>query len=275
MSQANKPLAGRRVAVTRAAEQAGELALRLEALGAEVLLLPLVAFAAAADPEPLDRALAKLEAFDWLFVTSGNAVRFLAARARAISVDLVKALDPQRAGPRVAVVGPGTERAVRRAGWRVDYVSDGRGGRDLAAGLRDEIRGRRILLPRSARAGSELPSALANAGATPVGVVAYRTVTAENLDSEILGQIGRGEVDVVSFSSPSEFESLAAHLSTQKLLECLHSVLLAAIGPTTASAIRQAGFRVAIEAASPSAAGLAESIAAYFVANPVTGKESE
>lgn len=275
MRATEKPLEGRRVVVTRAGEQAADLALQLEVLGAEVLLLPLVSFVPATDPAPLDRALADLEAFDWLFLTSRNAVRFVAARARAIGMELGKRLARQGAGPRVAAVGPGTESAALAEGWRVDYVSNGRGGRDLADRLRNEIRGRRILLPRSDRAGSELPSALTNAGAFPVEVVVYRTVAEENPDPRILGRIARGEVDAVSFASPSEFEILAGHLGEAKLLESLRSVPLAAIGPTTARAIRQAGFRVAIEAASSTAGGLAGSIAAYFAANPVSRKGSE
>ena len=70
------PLAGKRVVVTRAPEQASELIRALEALGAEVLLLPTVGFAPAEDPAELDAAFARLAEFDWILFTSQNAVRF-------------------------------------------------------------------------------------------------------------------------------------------------------------------------------------------------------
>ncbi|HEV2386350.1 MAG TPA: uroporphyrinogen-III synthase [Candidatus Acidoferrales bacterium] len=274
MSSDEKPLNGRRVVVTRAAEQAADLKLRLEALGAEVLLLPLVEFGPAGDPAPLDRALAELPTFDWLFLTSQNAVRYLVARARATGVDLRGLLARRRRQPRVAAVGRSTERAARGEGWRVDYVSDGRGGRDLAEGLSGEIRRRRILLPRSDRAGGELPAALAAAGALPEEVVAYRTKATPTLDSAITGRMTRGEVDVVTFASPSAVEALAARLGGETLCDWARATRLAAIGPATAAAIRQAGLEVAIEAPVSTAAGMAAAIAAYFATKPVTRRGS-
>ena len=78
------PLAGRRVVVTRAPEQAGELIRELEQLGAQVLLLPAVAFSDPAGPAPLDQAIASFAQFDWLLFTSRNAVHFFAKRCRAL-----------------------------------------------------------------------------------------------------------------------------------------------------------------------------------------------
>lgn len=270
MTSEAKPLEGRRVVVTRAAEQASELTGRLEALGAEVLTLPLVAFAPPADPAPLDRALEELESFDWLFFTSQNAVRFVAARARLMGQDLGPLLDQRRLRPRVAAVGRATEQAVLEQGWRVDRVASGKGGLDLAHELRKEVRGRRVLLPRSDRASSELPRVLAEAGAEPFAVVAYRTLPAAKLDPAVLGRIERGEVDVLSFASPSAFSALAAHYGAEKLPRLAALARLAAIGPTTAAAIRRAGLEVAIEAAATNAAGLAAAIASHFARNPVT-----
>jgi uroporphyrinogen-III synthase len=270
MTSADKPLEGRRVVVTRAAEQASELAGRLEALGAEVLTLPLVEFAPPADPAPLDRALEELESFDWLFFTSQNAVRFFSARARLIGQNLARLLDQTRPRPRVAAVGRATEQAVLEQGWRVDRAASGKGGLDLAHELRKEVRGCRVLLPRSDRASNELPRALAEAGAEPVAVVAYRTLPATTLDAAVLGRIERGEVDVLSFASPSAFSALAARCGEEKFRRVTAVACIAAIGPTTAAAIRRAGLGVAIEAAATNAAGLAAAIASHFARKPVT-----
>lgn len=270
MKNEEKPLAGRCVVVTRAAEQSSELAGRLEALGAEVLALPLVAFAPAADPAPLDRALAELPNFDWLFLTSRNAVRFFADRGRATGLELPALLAPDRPRPRVAAVGHATERAAREHGWRVDHVSAGKSGLDLARELAEEVRGRRVLLPRSDRASAELPKALATAGADPVDVIAYRTLPAASLDPAVLGRIERGQADVVSFASPSAFSALLARLGQEKSRRVAAATRFAAIGPTTAAAIRRAGFEVAIEAEVSTAEGLAAAIAGHFTRNPVT-----
>ena len=73
------PLFGQRIVVTRDARQAAELAEPLEELGAEVLLLPVIEIRPPADPGPLDRAIARLDTYDWLIFTSVNGVRSFVA----------------------------------------------------------------------------------------------------------------------------------------------------------------------------------------------------
>lgn len=268
MTVEHKPLQGRCVVVTRAADPSSELALRLEAFGAQVLLLPLIEFAPPDDFSPLDRALADLGRFDWLFLTSQNAVRFVAERAKTISLDLRAQLAMASKRPRVATVGSASAAAARERGWRVDHVSSGRGGLDLVHELAAELRGNRVLLPRSDRANSDLTRALAEAGALPVEVVAYKTVSATHVDPVILDRIARGQVDALSFASPSAFFALVDCVSLERFKQMLVSVQIAAIGPTTAEAIRRTGFVVAIEAQVSTDAGLAAAIASYFASNP-------
>jgi uroporphyrinogen III methyltransferase / synthase len=271
----NKPLEGRRVVVTRAAEQSAELSARLEALGAQVLLLPLVEFAPPDDPEPLDHAMGELDCFDWLLLTSQNAVAFLAERAQSISLDLPAKLAPANDHPKVATVGHATAAAARERNWRVDHISGGRGGADLARDLAAELRGRRILLPRSQRALADLPRALADAGAVAVEVVAYKTVSAAAIDPAILHRMESGEVDALSFASPSAFSALVDSVGLERLKRLIDSARIAAIGPTTAAAIRQRGFPVAIEADVPTVAGLAAAIAAHFARIPAIPRRSQ
>ena len=70
------PLFGKRIVVTRAREQADALASRLSALGAGVIELPTIEIRPPADSAPLDRAIARLDTYDWLIFTSANGVRF-------------------------------------------------------------------------------------------------------------------------------------------------------------------------------------------------------
>src|SRR5947209_15634957 len=96
----DKPLAGKRIVITRALEQAQEFKRRLEGLGAEVLLLPVVSFSAPADTAPLDRAIGSLQTFDWVVFTSANAAHFFADRCAKLG-----RLHSGGSGPRCAVVG--------------------------------------------------------------------------------------------------------------------------------------------------------------------------
>ncbi len=82
----SRTLQGWRIVITRAAEQTQELRARLEELGAEVLLLPMIRFLEPEDSSGLDRAIRSLADFEWLIFTSANAVSFFMARCRALGI---------------------------------------------------------------------------------------------------------------------------------------------------------------------------------------------
>jgi uroporphyrinogen III methyltransferase/synthase len=260
-SGAAGPLAGKRIVVTRAPEQASELIRALESLGAEVLLLPTVGFAPAEDAAELDAAFARVAEFDWILFTSQNAVRFFCSRWSESGRER-PALGFVRG--RVAAVGAATARALESEGMRVDYVAQTQTGESLAAELRDSVRGRKVLLPRSDRVDDRLPSALREAGATVHEVTAYRTLRPETLDPEILDALRRAEIAAIVFASPSAFHNLAAFVPSAELAALSNQVQFAAIGSTTARALREAGVRVAIESNDSSSAGLADAIAKYY-----------
>src|SRR2546427_752222 len=77
---AARPLAGRRIAVTRAREQAGDLARQLEALGAEVVAAPTIRIAPLADLAALRAALTRVPPYDWIVFTSQNTVQVMCDR---------------------------------------------------------------------------------------------------------------------------------------------------------------------------------------------------
>jgi uroporphyrinogen III methyltransferase/synthase len=266
MDSAKQPLAGRRVVVTRAPEQVGELIGALERLGAEVLLLPTVEFAPPEDFSALDDAIARFAVFDWILFTSRNAVRFFARRLR-------EKVEQRRTSEllarcRAAAVGPATAEAATKEGFRVDYVAENHSGEGLARELAGSVRGRRVLLPRSERADDRLPAALREAGAEVSEVVAYRTTAPKSLDPHALESVRGGEVDAVIFASPSAFHNLCGWIPANELAELSQRVEFAAIGPTTARALREAGAQVAIEAPDASASALAEAIASYYQRQP-------
>ena len=260
MAASKNLLAGKRVVVTRAAEQAGDLIRELEENGAEVLLVPSVTFVEAENKQALDAAIHSLFRFDWLLLTSQNAVHFFAARCDELGINL-----PALAGapPSVAAVGPATADAARKKGLSVKFVASRNSGAGLAQEMSEFLLGKRVLLPRSNRAADDLPAALSRAGAQVTDVVAYNTVPVQTPNPAGLEEIRQGRADVVTFASPSAFQSFANQLGENVLRELSGRMVIAAIGPVTAKAIQQAGFTAAIIAEDASAAGLVTAIVSW------------
>jgi uroporphyrinogen-III synthase len=261
---ADRPLDGKRIVITRAAEQSRELKNRLEKLGARVLLLPAVSFSEPTDTTAMDRAIGSLESYDWVLFTSANAVRFFANRCRKAGRN-VGASEKLRC----AAVGPTTASAAAAEGFTIDYVAEEFLGVALARELGASLAGKRVLLPRSERAGRDLPDALRTVGAEVTEIVAYCTGGVGAAEPGVIEAVREARVDVVSFFSPSAVENLRGELSAEALSRLAARAAFAAVGPMTAAALRNAGLPVAIEAEEATTESMATAIARYFSAHSV------
>ncbi|HXW57517.1 MAG TPA: uroporphyrinogen-III synthase [Candidatus Cybelea sp.] len=255
------PLSGKAVVLTRAYDQASELVSAIEAEGARVLLFPLVGFAPPADWGPLDTQLARLDSFGAILFLSKNAVRYVAERSRTLGIGWDF---PPARRPLLAAVGRGTEQTARREGMWMDYVAQKPSAASLVRELGPSLAGRHVLVPRSDRGDEVLPRALEELGAEVTQVIAYRTTAPEHPDRRVLRRIRRAEVDALLFSSPSAFQNLCALIPLRDVVRLSSKIGFAAIGGTTARAMREAGVRVEIEAREPSAAGVASALARYY-----------
>jgi uroporphyrinogen-III synthase len=241
----------RTVVVTRGKGGEDTLSARLVELGATVRDLPAIAFAAPTDPAPLDAALRALEGFDWVVFASATAVDR--------TLDRLDALGVSRAA--LAAVGPATAARLAREVRAPDLVPEEATGERMAAALTDRVRSRRVLVPRPAEGRPELLAGLRAAGADVTAVEAYRTVPAADAELARLGDwLAAGEIDAVAFASPSAVKAVVAALRTRAPL--LARVVLGAIGPTTAEALRTAGLPSSILPHDHTGRDLAEAIAA-------------
>lgn len=263
MASAEKPLAGKRIVLTRALEQARDWANALEQMGAEIVLLPTVAFAPPEDLRPFDEQLLRLDAFEAILFLSKNAVRYVSDRLMQLGMKGEMLHSPHRI---IAAVGPGTAAALTAQGVRVDHVAEGRTGEALAGELRQSLKGRNVLLPRSDKGDDRVLTALREAGSKVTEVIAYRTTTPASLDPAILSHIRRADVDAIVFASPSAYHNLSDAVGSAEAAALSNRIHFVAIGPTTARAMREAGASVAVEASegSAGAAGLAASIAKFY-----------
>jgi uroporphyrinogen-III synthase len=257
---AQSPLAGKRIVITRAAAQSEALSKRLSELSAIPVILPLVAFAEPEDFAALDDAIARLEQFDWVVFTSGQAVRAVAARSESLKIPLSGAGNKAM----IAAVGPASAEAVRQAGLTVEYVANVHNGVALAGELGERLRGRKVLLPRSDRANPDLPAALKRYGTLVTEVVAYRTLQPTDVDKQNLGRIAAGEADAILFFSPSAVNNFTELAGVEQLLGLQDRLAIAAVGPVTAGALRDAGVERVVVAVDTTTAAVVQALEQYF-----------
>lgn len=255
----SRPLFGKRVVLTRARHQMGELSSRLHELGADVVELPAIEIGPPADGGvALRRAVDDVAVgrFDWIVFTSVNGVdRFFAEVPDARLLG----------GARVAAIGPGTAAALARYRIVADLVPEryvAEGLLDVFADARDSIdeqrsdRSRCVLLPRAATARDVLPEGLGAKGWDVDVVEAYRTMPAHPDATEL---DAAASADAICFTSSSTVTNYIAVASAERV-----PPTVACIGPVTAATARAAGLDVTVEAATHTIDGLVDALAAHL-----------
>lgn len=254
----SRPLAGKRIVITRPPHKAESFAERLRELGAEPVLMPTIAIHPPADPAPLDHALRHLDRYDWIIFTSANAVTYLWQRLEAL------ALDPAYIGwPAVAVIGPATSAAVQEHGLMPAVVPDKHVAEALFDALQQstDLSGTRILLPQGNLARPVLADLLREAGAEVETVVAYEIIRPE-IDPTLLSQ----PFDAVTFTSSSTVQNFVEMFDDP--LSVVGSALVACIGPVTADTARELGLPVHVTAEPHTVDGLIDALVGVFERKP-------
>jgi uroporphyrinogen III methyltransferase/synthase len=246
------PLLGKTVAVTRAREQAGGLCRRLTELGARVLECPLIRVERVTELAAIDAAIHGLAGYDWLVLTSGNAVRFFFERLGELG-----GASPQ-ASTAIAVVGKATGIALERYGCQASLTAPEAVGESLAAALIEAgVGGRRVLFPKARVAREVLPDALRRAGAAVDEVILYDTVPDPAGAAPLLAALAAGELDLLTLASPSTVEHFHALAGLPARPGAYRIV---SIGPVTSARAEQLGYKVDGTAGHSGLDGLVEAV---------------
>jgi uroporphyrinogen-III synthase len=253
-----QPLAGRRVLVTRARHQAGKLSEGLRALGAEPVEVPVLEIQPPANYDPLDRALGKLNQFDWAIFTSANAVRAVADRASHLSIKL-KTSAPRQ----VAAVGGATADAARKIGLEVAFIPEFYVAESLLEALAGQLTGKRILLARAAIARDIIPDTLRQKGAVVEVIDAYQNGLPAEAPEELRRAVAQ-PIDAATFTSSSTVTHLAAAAAKAGISFPLQSVPAISIGPITSLTLREIGWPPTAEAEPHDIPGLIAALVRHF-----------
>lgn len=256
----NRPLMGKRIVVTRARQQASELVKILSDLGAECLECPTIKVVSPADWGPLDTAIDNLSSYDWLVFTSVNGVNFFFERLFKQDRD-VRAFSNLR----TASIGPATAKRMFDFGLKSDIVPESYVAESIIeAFAQEDIKGKKVLLPRAKEARPILPVELAKMGAIVDEVTAYRTENVrDNVDALVTG-LEQGTIDLITFTSSSTVKNFHALIPPEKFNDLMKGVTIASIGPITTDTAKALGFNVHIAAESYTISGLCDAIVQFY-----------
>ncbi|MBE0575430.1 MAG: uroporphyrinogen-III C-methyltransferase [Desulfuromonadales bacterium] len=253
----NRPLSGRRVLVTRAAEQATELTTALEELGAEAIVVPTIEIIPPASFAELDQAINELGYIDYLVLTSVNAVSAFFDRLTVQGYD-ARAL----AGLQTVAVGPKSAEALASHGVNADLMPEDYRAEGIVALLKDRVFGKRLLYPKAALARNLITAELTAAGAEVIAPVAYASAppvsAAENLRHALADRL-----DLLTFTASSTVQNFVDLLDAEQL-SLAQKIPVASIGPLTSKTARDLGFKVVIEPIDSTLDDLVEAIGNYF-----------
>jgi uroporphyrinogen III methyltransferase / synthase len=259
-----RPLAGKRVVVTRARAQASGLAKILRGLGAEVVELPAIRIEPRIESDEVKRAVEQIGDYALIVLTSPNGVRLLFEAIRNAGLDARALTSPEKqqvgkvelgatanastmgvafdAGTTVAAIGPGTARALYRCGISADIVPERFVAESLVESLAEvDVAGKRVLVARAAEARDVIPEHLKGRGAEIDVVALYETVREEPSAEAVEAA---QEADYVTFTSSSTVRNLTEALGDR----FPNDARIVSIGPVTSEAVVDVGLTVDIEA---------------------------
>ncbi|MGI8957580.1 MAG: uroporphyrinogen-III C-methyltransferase [Chthoniobacterales bacterium] len=251
-----RPLAGKRIVVTRSRKQAGALSEQLRDLGAEAIELPTIRIEPPSDLRAFAELVQDAHGYDWIVFTSPNGVT-------AFFEMFYKLYDDARdiGGARIAAIGPATAQRVREFHLKVDLQPDEFVAEAVVREFKKggDIENLRILIARAEEARDLLPRELGALGAIVDVAVAYRTVAETSDRTEARSRLVAEGADMITFTSSSTVENFLA-----LGLPWPAGMKVASIGPITSKTARDRGLTIAVEATRHDIPGLVEAIRRHY-----------
>lgn len=253
----SQPLAGRRIVVTRPREQAAEWRGQLEALGADVIELPLIQVTKHYDKSTLVEVFAELGQYEWLVFTSANGARFFFEEFRK-GFDDIRSLGLVR----IAVVGEATAEVVRAQHLRVELQPKKANAEELAQALieRESLDSAKILVVTGNLNRDTLVEKLSEARAIVDRLPLYKTEETNLAADPVAGDFRDKGADAILFASPSAAQSFFDQAAALKLSAKARRPLAGSIGATTTATMKQLGLPVDFEAPEASLGSLVQAL---------------
>ena len=253
------PLLNRTVLVTRAAEQSSKFTSLLQQQGATVIEMPALSITPPSDWGDLDRAIANLDRFQWLILTSANGVNFFCDRLYHLGYD-TRALGKTK----IAVVGRKTSAVLQTKGLNPDFIPPNYVADSMVEHFPEALAGQKLLFPRVETGGrAVLVQQLTSQGAEVVEVAAYESACPLQMVESAWQALVQRQVDIITFASSKTVKNFDRLLKQKLKLsnlddDFLQQVCIASIGPQTSKTCHELLGRVDLEAVEYTLEGLIE-----------------
>ncbi|MGD1952906.1 MAG: uroporphyrinogen-III C-methyltransferase [Leptolyngbyaceae cyanobacterium] len=261
-SKAARPLDNKTILVTRATGQSSVVSAMLKSHGATVVDMPALEIRPPSSWADLDRAIANLKEFDWLVLTSANAVNFFLDRLLENNCDV-----RQLAHLKLAVVGKKTAKTLAERGLKPDFIPADYVADALVESFPVSLGGLKLLFPRVETGGRDiLVNKCSAQGATVTEVAAYESGCPKTMSADAVLALQQHRVDVVTFASSKTVRHFKQLMMAQVGNNCMWlmaGVAIASIGPQTTKTCHEDLGRVDIKATSYTLEGLTDALAKW------------
>jgi len=250
-------LSGRRIAVTRAREQAPELSGKLLALGAEVIELPLIHVSKHIEKDPLADVMLELGGYDWAVFTSANGVRFFMEEFMRLFDD-IRSLGLLR----FACIGDTTAAAIRGFHLRVECQPKVATAEALAEELvaTGSLDSARVLVITGNLNRDVIVTKLEEARAIVDCLQVYKTEKTDLSAEPAAADFRARGADAMLFASSSAVQSFVDQAASLKLGKDAKRPLAGSIGPQTSETMKKVGMPIDFTAKTPSLDSLVEAL---------------
>lgn len=216
-------LAGKTVLITRAQHQAKQMSVAVKERSGIPLEIPLLRMEGTSHRQ-IQHIAGQLHSYDWVIFTSKNSVAFF-----------LDSLRKKLPGPiKIAAVGVKTKLELEKRGYQVEFVPTAFVAETFAEEFLKELSGNeRILFPKGNLARDVIPVKLREFGVFLDELIVYGTKVNVEKKQELITALKLGEVNIITFTSPSTVDSFVRLLEGTNWREWTKKCTIACIGPIT------------------------------------------
>jgi uroporphyrinogen-III synthase len=257
MTKLGLDLQGRLILVTRPLPEGESFCRLIESCNGRSLLAPALEIKPPLDSGPFESALAEIDGYDGIIITSANG-------ARAFVEGLLAKKAVGGVIPRIFAVGKKTAKIVQEAGYNVTIPDCPAGGEELAAAIKGwQPGGGRLLFPRAEKGREELVSILTAAKYQVGMVTAYRAEPIKLLPVEAQQALAAGQVDAIPFFSARTGRTFLNALPSGGE-QWLEKPIIITISQVTSRALGQSPVTIDLIAEHPTGESILERLYQYW-----------